>query len=721
MSGETEAKFIVPDRRACQRIQEIDLLGGFALSGARVVEARDTYLDTAGRAILSGGYALRRREQEGTLLITLKSTTPATGAIHKREEWETVLSSDVEPAMWPEGEARSRVLALIGNGKLGVLFRLRQQRFLREAHDGGRHVATVSLDEVHVEIPGRRQDYWELEIELAPEGREDELDLMAGWMRSHYDLLPSTRSKFERALELATRSPAAPRYAARAGVPDESVIMEAPDGMSEDDLLARLASMGFRARPPGKRSDRMLFRDTHDGALLRAGYGLCFSHATSTWRLLKGTRLEAEERGIADAPASGGHVGASVSAITHARPTVEHLDASLEESEYRLAGLAERQIRLRVQRWQLVSPFQEVAPRSVTSLCASGDPSATGIGYFSSLLRDRLGCRLLEGAFLAWGLSRLGVAVPGASPPAELSLSPQDAMQDACRKILRVEAWRMRACVQGARHDIDPEYVHDFRVATRRARFALKLFAGVLPDGRATDLRMELSWIAGLLGAVRDIDVLMARLEDQFLQMDAGPDFQAAIRGRLGDSRGRAREEMAAALQSERCSILLNALESTPEGNIAHGLAEGLSPRSFARRRIDKAFVQLQRWLTRPAEDLEDTELHGLRILFKRLRYTCDFFRPILGPRVGELVKSFVAYQDCLGMHQDAAVALGTLKALARGRPSDPEDFALSLGALMQVQRNVLKEQRTRFLGLWETADALVARWKGRDGGEVHA
>ena len=58
--------------------------------------------------------------------------------------------------MWPEGEARSRVLALIGNGKLGVLFQLRQRRVLREAHDSGRRVATVSLDEVHVEIPGRR-------------------------------------------------------------------------------------------------------------------------------------------------------------------------------------------------------------------------------------------------------------------------------------------------------------------------------------------------------------------------------------------------------------------------------------------------------------------------------------------------------------------------------------------------------------------------------------
>ncbi|HUJ73350.1 MAG TPA: CHAD domain-containing protein, partial [bacterium] len=385
----------------------------------------------------------------------------------------------------------------------------------------------------------------------------------------------------------------------------------------------------------------------------------------------------------------------------------------------------ERQIRLRVQRWQLESPFQEVPPRSSMSLRASGDPSATGMGYFGGLLRDRLGCRPMEGTFLAWGLTRLGVGVPGASPPAELSLSPQDGMRMACRKILRAEAWRMRASFHGARRDIDPEYVHDFRVATRRSRFALKLFAGILPEGAADHMRGELAWIAGLLGAIRDVDVLHARLEAQFLLMEAGADFQAAIRGRLGVARGRAQEEMSAALQSERCLFLLNTLENTPgaagEDAEGSGAVDAASPAFLARRRIDKAFAQLQRWRGRPAEELQDTELHRLRILFKRLRYTCDFFRPILTPRVGELIKSFVSYQDCLGLHHDAVVALEILKGLPHGQPSDSEEYAMSLGALMQVQRTVLKEQRARFLDLWQTADALVASWKEGDDREGKA
>ena len=712
MSVEIESKFIVPDRRAFHRIQELQSIAGFTLTAGRLVEVVDTYLDTPDGAVLKAGYALRRRQREGSLLVTLKSTTPSTGGLHRREEWETVLAADVAPAMWPPSEARDRVVAIAGGQALAVLFQLRQQRFLRDARDGDRRVAEVSLDDVQVEVSGRREEYRELEIELAPEGREEELARMAEWMRGRHDLLPSARSKFERALELVVgrrgTSPARRRTRRAPGsLLEETVIMEAPEEMKEDDLLAKLALMGFSARPPSRRSDRVIFRDTHDGALLRAGFTLCYSHGAGSWRLAKGDRLEAAERGTPVGPSREGDVGAGLSPVIRAWPSVDHLDATLEEAEYRLAGLAEKQVLLLVQHWQLASPFQEVPARSSISLRARGDPSATGVRYFRSLLVDRLGCRPLPGTILAWGISRLGLPVPGESPPRELSLSSADGLRSACRKILSTEAWRMRASLKGARHDRDPEYVHDFRVATRRSRFALKLFAGILPDGRADGLRAELAWIASLLGAVRDVDVLLARLDAQFFLMEARTHFQSEIRGLLEERRGQSQAELAEALQSERCSALLQDLARTPDATEAP--AEERTPQVFARRRIDKAFAQLDNWRRRPAESLQDTELHGLRILFKRLRYTCDFFRPLLGSEVAELTRAFVAYQDCLGLHQDARVALEMLPQLV---PVPTGDFAMGLGALMQVQRGVLREQRARFLVLWESAGDLVDRWK---------
>jgi CHAD domain-containing protein len=45
--------------------------------------------------------------------------------------------------------------------------------------------------------------------------------------------------------------------------------------------------------------------------------------------------------------------------------------------------------------------------------------------------------------------------------------------------------------------------------------------------------------------------------------------------------------------------------------------------------------------------------------------HSVEFFRPILGESVASLAKGCVAYQDCLGLYQDARVALPMLGGLA--------------------------------------------------------
>ena len=65
----------------------------------------------------------------------------------------------------------------------------------------------------------------------------------------------------------------------------------------------------------------------------------------------------------------------------------------------------------------------------------------------------------------------------------------------------------------GTRLGEDPEELHDMRVATRRLRAALALFAGVLPV-RAQTYREELGWLGRLLGEVRDLDVQQEGLAD---------------------------------------------------------------------------------------------------------------------------------------------------------------------------------------------------------------
>ena len=208
---EVEAKFVVPDGETFQRLQRIDHLAGFALSEDRVKHVRDTYLDTSERAILASGYACRQRIQHGGVLITVKGLRDAEGAIHRREELEVWLPSVEPPARWPESPVRDLVFQLIGDSELTPLLSLRQTRLVRLVNQGERLVGQFSLDEVHLLAQGKEQTCLELEVELTPEGTEDDLCALVNALQSKWGLVSQTQSKFERALAFMEETREDPR------------------------------------------------------------------------------------------------------------------------------------------------------------------------------------------------------------------------------------------------------------------------------------------------------------------------------------------------------------------------------------------------------------------------------------------------------------------------------------------------------------------------------
>ena len=86
-------------------------------------------------------------------------------------------------------------------------------------------------------------------------------------------------------------------------------------------------------------------------------------------------------------------------------------------------------------------------------------------------------------------------------------------MGELAYAVLRRQLAVLREKEPGTRLGEDPEELHDMRVATRRLRAALSLFADVLPV-RAQVFREELGWLGRLLGAVRDLDVQLEGLAD---------------------------------------------------------------------------------------------------------------------------------------------------------------------------------------------------------------
>ena len=107
----------------------------------------------------------------------------------------------------------------------------------------------------------------------------------------------------------------------------------------------------------------------------------------------------------------------------------------------------------------------------------------------------------------------LGVTIPTLP-----DLGPTDATAEASfgqlgYAVVRRHLGVLLAKESGTRLGEDIEELHDMRVATRRLRAALDLFAEVFPV-RAVGLRNELRWLAGVLGAVRDLDVQLERMDD---------------------------------------------------------------------------------------------------------------------------------------------------------------------------------------------------------------
>ncbi len=196
---EIEAKFTIPDEPTFRRLLEVGELGPFRLEAGPTQEVYDRYRDTLERDILKGSYACRLRLKEEKRIATLKELGKAEGAIHQRAEYEVILADEGDaPLDWPPGPARDLALQLSKGAPLHDLFALRQIRHIRILYDDVRAVAELSLD--RIENVGLNQIYFELEAELLPDGKLEDLRILGDEMQEQWGLLPEPRSKFEQGL-----------------------------------------------------------------------------------------------------------------------------------------------------------------------------------------------------------------------------------------------------------------------------------------------------------------------------------------------------------------------------------------------------------------------------------------------------------------------------------------------------------------------------------------
>lgn len=220
-----------------------------------------------------------------------------------------------------------------------------------------------------------------------------------------------------------------------------------------------------------------------------------------------------------------------------------------------------------------------------------------------------------------------------------------------------------------------PEAVHQARVALRRLRSAFSIFRGLTQAPEARALRNELRWLAAVLGAARDLDVLAER---------ATPDL--AIHDHLTQARMEAYAQLRQTLAAPRVRALMLALGqwlnmgdwlTAPECQAARDMPL----RDFA----STALARQRRKLRKDGHNLsrlQDEARHEVRKDAKKLRYTVDFFSMLYPKkksvrRYGLFLKALERLQDRLGLLNDLAA---TPELLQRLGIADHPDAPILLG-----------------------------------------
>ena len=257
-------------------------------------------------------------------------------------------------------------------------------------------------------------------------------------------------------------------------------------------------------------------------------------------------------------------------------------------------------------------------------------------------------------------------------------------LHEKLRHALAEQLAELEAHDPGVRFGGDPEDLHQLRVATRRTRALIRATKPLLGD-RLAPLGEELKLLAGLLGAVRDLDVLIAHLEPEVAKLDADRPGGELLLASLSAERTMQRKVLLNAMETPRYAALLDAFRAVVDelGPFeADGDADQLAARALAKlRRAVKAL---------PAEPADD-ELHEIRIRAKRARYAAELAALGGSKKAANTVKAFKAVQDVIGEHQDAVVAEERLRRITR-----PES-AVAAGRLIELERQRKVEMRERY------------------------
>lgn len=276
---------------------------------------------------------------------------------------------------------------------------------------------------------------------------------------------------------------------------------------------------------------------------------------------------------------------------------------------------------------------------------------------------------------------------------------------DLLRSALATAALVFLANDIGIVYDAEPEHLHRCRVSLRRIRSTLRLL-----EVADYDISLEFSldtlrWYGKRLGAVRDLDVLIVRLQKD--REIAGIEADKAFNQVLAPFENM-REELVRSLYKARSSgrffklldtmfsLTTSFLQDEPSYVMSHtstteehgGSSEDKAIKAIEEdpsrlpdqvgRVVSDAWNELDHLARRLSVNSSDKELHKLRIATKRLRYLLEACAPLTTLDMKGVIKIATKLQDLLGEQHDSVITRSHLAKMTKPDNRYPSTVAIA-------------------------------------------
>jgi len=297
-----------------------------------------------------------------------------------------------------------------------------------------------------------------------------------------------------------------------------------------------------------------------------------------------------------------------------------------------------------------------------------------------------------------------GINPGGYSSKLNIKLGTEITSLEAVKIILKQLVETIKLNEEGIKKDIDTEFLHDFRVAVRRARSAISQIKYVLPSDIAVKIRSDLAVIGKMTNRLRDLDVYLLKKAEytDLLPAELRNGLDSVFK-KLSDERRNELKKLKTELSKKHYkNIIENAqnhlnMEYPPE---ATGKNADIAAILLSKKYIWKKYTKIISSGLSIKDNTPNSALHDLRIECKKLRYLLEFFYTLYPPdQLDKIIMQLKRLQDNLGDFNDLLIQQQSLKeVLANFNPKDRKFISVSrsIGGLISVLNS--RQQQVRLL-----------------------